>query len=333
MPSPESAIAVANADALALGRVLLAGFRSDDLARAIADRGNEVVVFAHDIRAARAHAAFDVRFGPWLAEDAGPFDSVVLLLPRETERFRMYLAMARSVMAEGAHLAVAGHNDGGIKSSGRHIAELVGEPDVLDYRFHCRVVEAKASVASRFDPATWRAEHTVAVGDWHTQVVSYPGVFAHGRLDVGTEALLGTAKVSKSARALDMACGNGVIGAWLLSQGCVVDACDADAVAVRAASETLAGTEARVFASDLFSDVGEPYDVILTNPPFHAGIHTTAAVTERLIEGAPQHLARGGELWLVGNRFLDYGSLLEGAFGKIRVVTENTRYRVWHARR
>jgi 16S rRNA (guanine1207-N2)-methyltransferase len=144
------------------------------------------------------------------------------------------------------------------------------------------------------------------------------------------EALQG----ARVERALDVGCGNGLIGAWLTASGADVACVDTDAFALEAARLTLAQTPgARVFASDVYSDVEGPFTHIVTNPPFHAGVRTTSEVSQRLIREAPDHLARGGELWLVSNRFLPYASTIEETFGAFTIAAEDSRYRVYRARR
>jgi 16S rRNA (guanine1207-N2)-methyltransferase len=154
-------------------------------------------------------------------------------------------------------------------------------------------------------------------------------VFAHGRIDEGTRHLLEVLALPSGARALDVGCGNGVIGAWLSAGGVECDSVDVDAVAVEAATRT-AG---RAWASDIYSDVGGPYDAIVTNPPFHSGVRTTSAVAIRMIEGAPTQLVPGGEMWLVANRFLDYRTPLKEAFSHVEMAFEDNKFRVYRAKR
>lgn len=329
MPSNEVQIALANLDLLARGEVLTMGFGAD-LARPLADHPGctRLSVFNTDFRLHRGCQGIDAHFAPWLRSGA-PFDSVVIAMPKATERLRMLLPMARSVMEPGARLALVGRNDAGIRSAARRVGEAIGEAATMDYRFHCRVIEATATgPLAAFRPEDWRAQWSTDVGGPKIDVVSYPGMFSHGELDAGTAMLLEVLPTPRVAsRALDVGCGSGVIAARLIERGAEVDAIDTDALALRAASETAPG--AHVFASDVFSDAPGPYDVIVSNPPFHAGVRTTTGVAERLIAEAPAHLSRAGELWIVANRFLDYGTSLRAAFTHVHIEREDNHFRVW----
>lgn len=341
MPAAETRIALANVGAFARGSVLLVGFEPD-LARAVLDTPGveRVTVFDHDLRRHRACAVVegvDARFGPWL-DDAGAFDRAAVQMPKETERLRLLLAMVRSVVERSAIVALVGHNRAGVRSGPRYLREAIGEPDPIDYRAHCRMYAAGATAApARASLEEWRQRYRVEVAGHAVDVVSYPGTFAHGRLDPGTRLLLEAAELPDGARVLDVGCGSGAIGAWLGTAARVrwVHAVDVDALAVRACGETFGanGVGGRVWASDVYSDVDAAYSAIVANAPFHAGIRTTSDVADRLIAGAPPRLEPGGVLWLVANRFLDYPARLDEAFGGHEVAAEDGRYRVYRARR
>ena len=325
MPSAESQLALANTSRIAGGRGLVVGFDTD-VARAL----SPATVFYQSWRAYRSSADVDdVHFGPWFLSEQ-PYDMALVEMPKETERLRMALSMARASLVAGGRLVLIGRNDAGIKSAGRHLSEIVGENEVVDFRFHARALTATASVpVARASLEDWETVFTDEIVGRALEVHSFPGVFAHGRIDEGTRRLLAVLQVDSGARALDVGCGNGVIGGWLRKGGVSCDSCDVDALAVEAASRTAASA----FASDVYSDVAGTYDVIVTNPPFHAGVRTTSAVAIRMIEGAPAHLESGGEMWLVANRFLDYLTPLREAFARVDVVHEDNKFRVYRTRR
>ncbi|HEV2685953.1 MAG TPA: class I SAM-dependent methyltransferase, partial [Actinomycetota bacterium] len=195
---------------------------------------------------------------------------------------------------------------------------------------HARALSASLSATpSRTALDDWETVFSDSLAGRAVEVHSFPGVFAHGRVDEGTRRLLDILDVDAGARVLDVGCGSGVVGAWLQAGGASVSSCDVDALAVEATTRT-AGS---AFASDVYSDVGETYDAIVTNPPFHAGVRTTSAVAIRMIEGAPAHLDAGGQMWLVANRFLDYLTPLRDAFARVDIAHEDNKFRVYRARR
>ncbi|HVL32086.1 MAG TPA: class I SAM-dependent methyltransferase [Actinomycetota bacterium] len=342
MRLPEAELAADNAPHVARGRTLIVGFGEPELVRALRGGSDETVALETDygaFRRVRQASGMRAIYAPWISPaTAGAFDAVVVRLPKETERLRMLLAVARGVVASGGWISVCGRNDAGIRSAARHMREVVaGEPEVVAYGRHSRLLRTQPSARKPFIPREWRTIGDAA--DEALRVVGFPGVFASGRVDPATSLLLETIDIPDGACVLDVGCGSGVIASTLARRGDVkVHAVDTDALAIVATRQTARanGTEDRisVWGSDVFSDVDEHgYTHIVSNPPFHAGVRTTTEVGRRLIGEAPQHLARGGELWIVANRFLDYRTPLDEAFGGHDVVAETGKYRVYRARR
>jgi 16S rRNA (guanine1207-N2)-methyltransferase len=332
----ETKIALANIEALARGRALLIGFEAPVIAAA-PDHADLVTVLQHDLRTFRACAAYgDVYFEPWLG-DTGPFDVAAIQMPKEIERLEMMLAMVRPAVVAGSSVALVGHNRAGVRAGAKALGRRVGEPALVDFRRHCRVYAASVAEGggggARLED--WERAFRVEIRGRAFEVRSFPGVFSHGELDPGTALLLEAVSVARGARALDVGCGAGIVAAWLASEGAHVEAVDVEALALEATRRTMAANalDGRVLASDVYSDAPGPYDMIVSNPPFHRGIRTTMAVSERVIREAPRHLARGGELWVVASRALDHRTAFEVAFDRVAVAAETGRYRVWHARR
>jgi 16S rRNA G1207 methylase RsmC len=167
----------------------------------------------------------------------------------------------------------------------------------------------------------------------------YPGLFAGGRLDVMTAFMLQhlPLPLASSAdvaplRLLDFACGSGVIARAVASLPNVVEAVDADAVAVAAARRNLAG-HATVFLSDSFAALGgKTYHHVLSNPPLHNGKALDLAVLLALVRGAPAHLEPGGSLWIVTQNGIPAGPLLADVFGNGAVsLVSDGRFALWRA--
>jgi 16S rRNA (guanine1207-N2)-methyltransferase len=323
VPSHESQLALANIGALGDGRLLALGF---DAPLPVA------VQLTQDAR--RARAVFGARLAAW-PEEPEPFDGAVVEMPKARDRLDMNLAAVASQLRPGARVVLVGHNDAGARSAGPHLERIATGVEVLDYRFHCRAFAGTVASPPAFDPAAWRKTWTEDVAGAALTLCSYPGVFAHGRVDPATRMLLEALRGARVERALDVGCGDGVIGAWLAASGAdAVECADADALAVRAAAETLAPyANARAYASDVYSDAARGYSHIVSNAPFHAGVRTTSEVAQRIIREAPDHLEARGELWLVANRFLDYMPVLNDAFAGVAVVADDAKYRVFRARK
>jgi len=165
------------------------------------------------------------------------------------------------------------------------------------------------------------------------------GIFASHGLDPGTALLIENLSLRRTDRVLDLGCGWGAVGvaaAKSAPEGRVL-LTDVNRRAARLARENLEKNRVRnaeVRVGSLYAPVGmETFDVIATNPPFHAG----RELVLRLLSEAPDHLVPDGRLLLVGKgsqgiRF--YQEWLEEHWpGPISVLGRGSGYRVLEARR
>ncbi len=162
------------------------------------------------------------------------------------------------------------------------------------------------------------------------------GVFASEGLDPGTALLVENMVLSGSERVLDLGCGWGPIGiaaALQLPQGSVVMV-DVNRRALALARQNVREakvTNVELRAGSLYGPVqGERFDLIATNPPYHAG----REVVLQILREAPEHLAPGGRLLLVGKgsqgiRY--YQQVLEGEWDEVQVLGRKSGYRVLEA--
>ncbi|MBZ6083111.1 methyltransferase [Streptomyces olivaceus] len=169
-------------------------------------------------------------------------------------------------------------------------------------------------------------------------VVNHAGVFCADRLDVGTRFFLGHLPDAGARRVVDLGCGNGVVGTAvaLADPGAEVLFTDESFQAVASAQETYRVNGAAGHAEFRVGDglAGVPdasVDLVLNNPPFHSHQATTDATAWRMFTGARRVLRPGGELWVVGNRHLEYHVKLRRLFGNSRVVAGDRKFVVLKA--
>lgn len=272
---------------------------------------------------------------PWPPE--GPFAEAFVRLPKGREALEMTLHAVGSRLEEGGRVWVVGANDEGIRSTGKRAEPVFEQVQTVDTRKHCRVVElARPRPGLRAALEDWATTSTAELPDGPLTWISFPGVFAHGRLDEGTRVLLqDLPTLEPGQRALDFACGAGLIGKVLLrrSTGARVDLLDIDALAVEAARRNVPEAE-RVLASDGWEAVGDArYHLVISNPPLHAGKGSDYRVVQHLIEQAPDHLVPGGALRIVTQKTVPLRDLLRERFGEAELVREVAGYRIWEARR
>lgn len=141
-------------------------------------------------------------------------------------------------------------------------------------------------------------EFFVKVKDINMYLYTDNGVFNKKGLDFGTRVLLENLDISNKNSFLDVGCGCGPIGLFLLLSGKEnVDMVDVNNRAINLTKIGLKKNrvKANVYNSDIYSNVNGKYDMIITNPPIHAG----KAKIYEIVRGSIEHLTDNGELWLV----------------------------------
>jgi 16S rRNA (guanine1207-N2)-methyltransferase len=271
---------------------------------------------------------------PW--PPPGPFDLALVRLPKARDEQAMTLHATLGVLSVQGRLVLYGGNDEGIRSAARMLEDLCGVVETLAMRGHGRVLAARRPQSTdklRSTLASWRLESQLEIAGAVRRWASYPGTFAAGRLDEGTELLISALPAPPAgARVLDYGCGSGEITAAILAlqPALAADALDNDAVALEAVRENV--PVARLVLADRLRDADhKDYHAILSNPPLHQGIAEDHAMLERLVTEAPSHLRAGGLLQMVVQRRVPLERLLAVNFARVEVVAETGRYRVWRA--
>ena len=329
---PRSEVLLRQAE-LFQGPLLIAGLAPDDLLGQLPNAagwtwhaGDQALL---DSRfAGRSHYGTDV---PEVA-----FEAAVVFMPKSRE-LAHYLLNALASRLAGRELYLVGEKRGGIEG-GAKILKGFGAPRKLDSARHCQLWQVTVEnppAAPVLEDLAERFELPLADGP--LQVVSLPGVFSHGRLDRGTALLLQHLDDLPSGQVLDFGCGAGVLGAivkrrYPTSQLTLLDV---DAFAVASSRLTLAanGLEAAVISGDGIDHAPLELDLILSNPPFHTGVHTDYRASEKLMEKSGEHLRKGGEMRLVANTFLRYKPLIEAALGNCSIRVEEAGFRIYQAHR
>ena len=169
--------------------------------------------------------------------------------------------------------------------------------------------------------------------------ISRPGVFAWDRVDPASQLLADHLPADLRGRAADLGAGYGYLSVELL-QRCPgiasLDVYEAEARALDLAKRNLADAAARLPLRFLWQDVApglsEQYDVIVTNPPFHAQQGAARPdIGRAFIAAAAAALVPGGRLWLVANRNLPYELELDANFGSVRIVTQQQGFKIIEA--
>ena len=329
---PRSEVLLRQAD-LFQGDLLLAGLPADDLLGHL-PAAHGWSWHAGEQRTLQTRFGERSHFGTQAPERG--FSTAVLFLPKSRE-LTDYLLQALAARLAGGLLYLVGEKRAGIERAAKQLAAY-GTPRKLDSARHCQLWQLRideAPATPNLDALAQRYELQLADGP--LQVLSLPGVFSHGRLDRGSALLLEHLDGLPEGHLLDFGCGAGVLGAVLKRRypGSRISLLDVDAFAAASSRLTLAanGLEGEVICGDGIAAAPSELTVILSNPPFHQGVHTHYQASEDLLRQAREHLNKGGELRLVANSFLKYPALIETHLGACRTLGKADGFSIYSARR
>lgn len=285
-----------------------------------------------------ADALLQAGFAVNVAGAAKTYELVLILPPRQRDEARALMARAVAMTKPGGRIIVSQSNDEGARSSEADLTQLTGDVESMS-KNKCRVFWTASLARLNVSlVAHWQeldALRPIADG----RFMSRPGIFAWDRIDVASALLAEHLPSNLSGRAADLGAGFGYLSAELLSR-CpgitALDAYEAENRALELARVNLKSFEARTPIDYRWHDVAaglpDTYDVIVTNPPFHAQRALDRPdIGRRFIAVAADSLRPGGKLWLVANRHLPYEKVLGASFDSVRTVVQQHGYKIIEA--
>lgn len=264
---------------------------------------------------------------------------VLVLPPRQREEARALYAQALARTAPCGRVVACLSNDEGARTGEADLGLIAGPVASLSKR-KCRAFWT-APLQGPADPAlaeAWAgadAPREILDGRY----LSRPGVFAWDRVDPASALLARHLPADLRGRAADLGAGYGYLAMELLARcpGIVaLDLYEAQSRALALARANLARTPTAAtlefFWHDVTAGLERRYDVIVSNPPFHAqGREERPDIGRRFIAVAAQALNPGGRLWLVANRHLPYEAELDRTFGEVRTVAQQGGFKIVEA--
>jgi 16S rRNA (guanine1207-N2)-methyltransferase/23S rRNA (guanine1835-N2)-methyltransferase len=179
------------------------------------------------------------------------------------------------------------------------------------------------------------------------EICNLANVFARQQLDIGARFIL--ENLSKlpnleNKTVIDLGCGNGVLGLHILSrdQKTKVIFVDESYMAVASAKQNALSNlpeqegHSEFIVNNCLDDFKQKsssneVDLVICNPPFHQQNAITDHIAWQMFKDSKAILKTGGQLFVVGNRHLDYPIKLKRLFGNTTTVATNQKFSILSA--
>lgn len=263
---------------------------------------------------------------------------VLFKVPKSLALLEDQLLRVKPLLKEDTRFVVAGMVKTMPSSLWDMLERIVGPTRTSLARKKARLIEV--DVDSRLVlpqnpyPRCWTLEDTGLA------ITNHANVFSRERLDIGTRFLLQNLPGTKGpCEIIDLGCGNGLLGLMAARQNpeASLHFVDESYMAIESARANFrhvdAGLQrARFHAGDGLSGFERgSADLILCNPPFHQSHAIGDTVALSMFRKSAGVLCDGGELWVVGNRHLDYHRKLKRWFNTVELAASNKKFVILRA--
>lgn len=331
--TPASEVILRHQDTFLDKHVLFAGDVQDQLPAMLEAKSVRVhTAWYHHWQTLSGKMGEEAAFYGLVADEAvvSGCDTLIYFWPKNKPEAQFQLFNLLSLLAPECDVFVVGENRSGVRSADGLLADYC-PLNKIDSARRCGLYHGRLEHAPVFKLEEFWNQYRLE----EVTVKTLPGVFSRDGLDSGSQLLLSTLTEPLKGDIADICCGTGVLAAVLAkrSPGIRLTLSDVHAPALAASEATLAANQVAgtVIASDVYSAISGRFDLIVSNPPFHDGMHTNLQAAESLIRGSIAHLRIGGQLRIVANAFLPYPALLDAVFGNHEVLAQNGRFKVYSA--
>ncbi|MCF7965960.1 MAG: methyltransferase [Methylobacter tundripaludum] len=268
-----------------------------------------------------------------LESPEGVFDLVLIKAPKTLALLEDELIRLHPHLTPASRVIVAGMIKTLPPSVWKLLERLVGPTTTSLAKKKARLVfaspDAELIIPPSPYPLCYRLENTELL------ISNHANVFSRDSLDIGTRFFLQHLPSRQDAcDIIDLGCGNGLVG-LIAAERCplaTVHFVDESFMAVSSAKDNFQRTfgeqrQATFRVGDgLIGVESESADLILCNPPFHQQNTVGDQIAAGLFKQSKRVLRKGGELWVIGNRHLDYHSYLGRLFGAHSIIAANSKF-------
>lgn len=293
----------------------------DDLSALPKDRCEIIQGFKPD------HDALVARGFQVAVAATGPYAMSVVKLARSKAQTRMMLAEAVA-KTPGGLIVVDGMKTDGADGFYKECRKRLTVSEAFS-KAHGKLFWFTAEAA--FDD--WAAAGPIMLEDDFQTVA---GVFSAEKIDRGSRALVAALPKKLPKRLADLGAGWGYLSRHILMREKIreLHLIEASYAALECARVNVTDPRAHFHWADAtrFTPT-QPFDGIITNPPFHTTRKADPDIGRSFITAAAGMLTPSGQMWLVANRHLPYERTLAETFRNVEEIAGDNAFKILRATR
>ncbi len=267
------------------------------------------------------------------------YDRVIYRVSKEKPVVHHIINQAFRILKTDGQLIIAGDKNEGIKS----------------YIDKAKKLFAGQCNAKKVEGDTWRAELTrpdtegskllddkrytelrPEARDDQFEYWSKPGVYGWNKIDKGSAYLIEhldqflMMMPEPPKQILDLGCGYGYLSLNASHLDIPITATDNNAAAIAACERNFNRypVNGQVVAADCAANISRKFDLILCNPPFHAGFDVEGDLTDRFLQAAHDHLSDSGIACFVTNLHIPLERKAQKLFHQVEIFASNSNFKL-----
>ncbi|PIE20787.1 MAG: rRNA methyltransferase [Neptuniibacter caesariensis] len=243
--------------------------------------------------------------------ESNSLDQVIYRISKEKPVVQHIINEAFRCLKPGGSLYMAGEKGEGIKTYFSKGKKLFGQGDnqkIEQDTWLATLRKTSSQATHPLDDKEYEQLRPTAADD-NFEYYSKPGVFGWDKIDKGSQYLIEhldhflMTLPEPPESALDLGCGYGYLALNMAHLNIPITATDNNAAAILACQRNFDRypINGKVVAANCAAGIHEKFDLILCNPPFHAGFSVNGDLTDRFLQAAHDHLNQRGVACFVTN--------------------------------
>ncbi|CAL4321665.1 16S rRNA (guanine(1207)-N(2))-methyltransferase RsmC [Buchnera aphidicola] len=168
---------------------------------------------------------------------------------------------------------------------------------------------------------------------WNNLIIyTLPGVFDYKRIDNGSILLISTFDTNLQGKILDIGCGSGILSIALnkISDRTKITLIDNNSTAILCSKINLRKNhvKAKIILSNIYSDIQEKFNLIISNPSTHSDIKNNFNVIKKIIQNSKKYLKKNGELRMVVHSHISCKKEFLSVFNHYKIIAKYRHFNV-----